>query len=81
MAGFAFAGGEYGTRDLWALRRQAQDERTRIAQLRHEIDSLGRLADSLTHDPATQERYAREKYGMIRPGELLYQVARPDSGR
>jgi len=33
----------------------------------------------LKTDPATQERYARELYGMIRPGETLYQVVPRDS--
>jgi cell division protein FtsB len=32
-------------------------------------------------DPATQERVAREVFGMIRPGELLYQVVPADSAR
>jgi cell division protein FtsB len=28
-----------------------------------------------------QERVARERYGMIRPGELLYRLVPADSGR
>ena len=81
MAVFALEGGEYGTRDLLQLKGQIRDERERIAELRHEVDSLGRLGRALRTDPATQERYARELYGMLRPGEFLYQVVPRDSSR
>lgn len=81
MALFALEGGEYGTRDLLALKRQARDEQSRIAALRHDLDSLNRLEHALKTDPVTQERVAREVYGMIRPGEMLYQVVPRDTTR
>ena len=78
---FAVQGGEYSTVDL--LR-----QRQRRAGLEREIDSLSRLVDSLTayklkvlNDPKTQERIAREEFGMIRGKELLYRIADPDSGK
>jgi cell division protein FtsB len=74
-------GGEYGTRELLALRRQGQEERRSIARLRLELDSLQRIERALRTDSATQERVAREQYGMIRDGELLYQVVPRDTGR
>jgi cell division protein FtsB len=43
------------------------------------VDSLARVLHSLKTDAATQERVARELYGMIRPGETLYQVVPVDS--
>jgi cell division protein FtsB len=79
MAAFAAEGGEYGTRDLLALRRQVRREKERMAQLRHEVDSLQDLEHLLKTDSATQERAARELYGMIRDGELLYQVVPRDT--
>ena len=81
LAGFALEGGTYGTRDLLALRRQAQDERDRIARLRHDVDSLAREIHALKTDSVTQERVAREQFGMIRSGEHLYQVVKPDTIR
>lgn len=81
MAVFALEGGEYGTRDLLRLKGQIRDERERIAELRLEVDSLSRLGRALRRDPATQERYARELYGMLRNGEVLYQVVPRDSSR
>lgn len=81
MAAFAVQGGEYGTTDMLALERRVRAEREAIARLRHEVDSLARLERLLTTDSATQERAARELYGMIRPGEILYQVVPLDTSR
>jgi cell division protein FtsB len=74
---FAIQGGEYGTTDLIRQHRQ----RVRLVR---EIDSLGRLVDTLRRykqrvltDPGTQERIAREEFGMVRGKELLYRIAEP----
>lgn len=67
-------GGEYGTADWITIRRQLADERAHVAALRVELDSLGTLARDLENNPAVQERVAREQFGMIRDGELLYRV-------
>ena len=76
---FAIQGGEYGTSDL--LRQRSQR-----ARLDREIDSLGHVVDSLKRykarvltDARTQERIAREEFGMVRGKELLYRFAEPDS--
>jgi cell division protein FtsB len=76
LGGVAFGvfGGEYSTLDWWQLKRQVAEQDSAIAQIRTEIDSLGTLADKLETDSATQERVARELFGMIRDGELLYRV-------
>ena len=79
MALFAMEGGEYGTRDLLKLKAQVRGERDSIVSLRSQVDSLTRLEQAMKSDPATQERVARELFGMIRPGELLYQVVPADS--
>jgi cell division protein FtsB len=79
MVLFALFGGDYGTHYLWGMNRQVSSERARISTLRHEVDSLARVLHALKTDAATQERVARELYGMIRPGEILYQVVPRDS--
>ncbi|HXV86666.1 MAG TPA: septum formation initiator family protein [Gemmatimonadales bacterium] len=73
---FGFAGGEYGTLDWWQLQRQVRDERAVVERLKADIDSLQREAQALERDPVTQERVAREAFGMLRPGEILYRVER-----
>ena len=74
LIALAVWGGEYGTADWIQIRRQLADERTKVAALRVEIDSLTRLAHDLEMNPAVQERVAREQFGMIRDGEVLYRV-------
>jgi cell division protein FtsB len=80
-AWFAVQGGEYSSLDLL-------QQRQRRMALQREIDSLSRVVDSLhaykvkvLNDPKTQERIAREEFGMIRGKELLYRIADPDSAK
>lgn len=77
--GFGAFGGEYGTFHWWELRQRVREERAAIQRLTVEVDSLRHEAEAIERDPATQERAARELFGMIRPGEILYRVetARP----
>jgi cell division protein FtsB len=79
MAAYAVEGGEYGTMDLLALRKQVRAERVALDRLRHEVDSLQREERALAQDPRVEEKVARELYGMIRPGEILYQVVAKDT--
>ena len=71
---FGAFGGEYGTLDWWQLHQQVKEERAAIQRLTVQIDSLQKEADALEHDPVEQERVAREQFGMIRPGEIVYRV-------
>ena len=76
---FGIQGGEYGTTDLLALRRQEAAEQAQVVRLRQVVDSLTREANAIEHDLRVQERVARERFGMIRRGELLYRLVPPDS--
>jgi cell division protein FtsB len=75
---FAVQGGEFGTLDL--IR-----QRTTKARISRSVDSLARIVDSLKaykdkvdRDPATQERIAREVFGMVRGSkEIVYRFAAP----
>ncbi|MFN2572599.1 MAG: septum formation initiator family protein [Gemmatimonadales bacterium] len=67
-------GGEYSTADWITIRRQFAEERSRVVALRTDIDSLATLAHDLETNPIVQERVAREQFGMIRDGEVLYRV-------
>ncbi len=75
---FGFAGGEYGTLDWWQLRRQIRAEQAALDSLTIEVDSLQKAVRAIQRDPAEVERVAREKYGMLRPGELLFQIQEPE---
>src|SRR5919108_2993250 len=73
---FALQGGEYSTRDLFVLH-------SRTRRLTHDVDSLQRQVDSLARflrlvksDSTTQERIAREEFGMVRGDkEILYRFS------
>ena len=79
MAFYAVEGGEYGTTDLLALKGQVRRAREDIVRLRNDVDSLRRMERALQTDSVLQEKVARELYGMIRPGEILYQVVGRDT--
>jgi cell division protein FtsB len=80
-AGLAFAiqGGEYSTVDLIRQQRAKKQLVRDIDALNRAIDSLRQFRDRVERDPATQERLAREIFGMVRgEKELLYRFA-PDN--
>ncbi|HEX5005401.1 MAG TPA: septum formation initiator family protein [Gemmatimonadales bacterium] len=74
---FAVQGGEYSLWNWWELRRAEAREQAAVADLIEVIDSLEPEAVALERDPKTQERAAREAFGMIREGEFLFRVIPP----
>ena len=70
----AVLAGEYSTLDWLKVRSQLGQERDSVEALRAQVDSLARVARALESDPATQERAAREQFGLIRNGEILYRI-------
>jgi cell division protein FtsB len=74
LALLALLGGEYGTFDWFSLRGTLAQERAALAGLEGEIDSLAKLVADLENSRAAQERAAREEFGMIRDGEILYRL-------
>jgi cell division protein FtsB len=78
---FAIQGGEYGTTHLLQLRHEVTQEEALVARLELVVDSLQRAARAIQQDPRTQERVAREAFGMIRTGEHLFRIVPGDTGR
>jgi len=76
---YAVWGGEFSAFDLGRVQRQRQAAQDSVALLRREADSLRVQAAKLESDPATVERVARERFGMIRDGETLYRFVPADS--
>ena len=74
---FAVEGGEYGTHDLWRQRGQMRRLTTEIDSVSRVVDSLQQYERRLERDPRLQERVAREVFGMVREGELLYRFYDP----
>jgi cell division protein FtsB len=76
---FAVWGGEFSVFDLASVQRQRQAAQDSAAAYRRQADSLRAEARRLESDPATIERVARERFGMIRDGETLYRFVPADS--
>ena len=77
---FAWFGGSYSEPNYRALMRDVAKAKRDSAVLQRSVDSLRSFHDSLMAFPAVQERVARQLYGMVRPGELMFLVAPADSG-
>jgi cell division protein FtsB len=72
---YAVFGGDYSLLDMIRLRREQQTTEQRLAAVRAETDLLRRQADRLETQDTTVERIAREQFGMVKEGELLYRFA------
>jgi cell division protein FtsB len=73
---FAVEGGEFSSLDLVRQRQTRARLVTSIDSLQRIVDSLKKYQDRVEHDPATQERIAREVFGMVRgTNEVLYRFA------
>ncbi|HEV2616105.1 MAG TPA: septum formation initiator family protein [Candidatus Acidoferrales bacterium] len=70
----------FGTHGLVAMRRskiQIQAVQAQIQQLDQENQELQQRIHSLKTDPAAIEKIARDRMGLARPGEMIFQL--PDS--
>ena len=77
---FGLQGGEYSTRDLYVLRVRSSSLQREVDSLQRRVDSLSRYLRAVKSDSATQERIAREEFGMVRGDkEILYRFG--DSAR
>ena len=75
---FAVQGGEYSTLDIMRQRQRLAELNTQSDSLQHMVDSLTRAERLVRTDTATQERIAREEFGMVRGNEILYRFL-PDT--
>jgi cell division protein FtsB len=69
---YALFGGEYSLLELRQARSEIAAQEEELNLIRGENEYLRARADSLQNDSATLEKLARERFGMIRDGEILY---------
>ncbi len=72
---YAVFGGEYSLLDTLDVDRERLAAMETLEAMNHRADSLRLRADSLEQDDRTLETLARERFGMIRDGEILYRFA------
>ena len=79
---YAVTGGSWSMADYRRLEQREARLRAQLDTLGRELDSLRAFGDSLRTDPRVQERVARARAGMIRPGEIavLLVPERPAAG-
>ncbi len=68
---YGLFGGGYTMMELRQMRARVADQAAEVEELRAELDSLRVWGDSLVASPWAIERVARQRYGFVRPGELL----------
>ena len=73
---YIFAG-ERGLPALLQSRRDAARLAESIAALRAQNAALSSEIRALTSDPATIERVARQKLGLVREGEIVVRIGQP----
>ena len=77
---YAVQGGEWGTTDLFRQKTRLARVHREVDSLSHEVDSLKKYKELIQTDPVTQEKIAREEFGMVKGNkEILYRFTEPDS--
>jgi cell division protein FtsB len=77
---YALFGGEYSVGDMRRIQKASDEAASVLAVRTAEMEARAAWADSLEQDPRVLEGLARERFGMIRPGEILYRFAEPLDG-
>ncbi len=79
LLGFALFG-DNGVVDLIRRHQYRQQLQSQVDQLRRENEQLHREIEALKSDWRTIEAIARQKLGMVRPDEVVYQFPGADKG-
>ena len=76
---YAFFGGRHSVFEVRTAERDRDVLAAQLDSLEKVNAGLAARVDSLETDPGTLERVAREKYGMVGPGEKIYWLPVADS--
>lgn len=66
--------GDGGMRDLHAIRARVAEQQAANVKLKQRNDALQADVDDLKHGQDAVEARARSQLGLIKPGEVFYQV-------
>jgi cell division protein FtsB len=73
---YIFLFGDYGVYRMWKQNKEIAELQRTIEALRLEQEGLKQEIYLLENDPEYIEKIAREKYGMIKEGEIIYKIVR-----
>ncbi|MGH8184496.1 MAG: cell division protein FtsB [Rhodanobacteraceae bacterium] len=72
--------GDGGMRDLRAIRARVSEQQAQNAKLKQRDDALHADVEDLKHGQDAVEARARSQLGLIKPGEVFYQVVNTPGG-
>jgi len=72
--------GDGGVRDLRAIRTRVAEQQAQNAKLKQRNDALHADVEDLKHGQDAVEARARSQLGLIKPGEVFYQVVTGPAG-
>ncbi|HYR52596.1 MAG TPA: septum formation initiator family protein [Candidatus Dormibacteraeota bacterium] len=78
---YSFIGGQTGLIRIRALQSETQALRTRKVALATEAERVDQNRENMAKDPLVTERVARERFHMVKKGEILYRYQEEDSAR
>ncbi len=79
---YIFGFGNYGIYQYYTLRKVESQLKTELSQLEAEAEELKKNIELLLdRDPDYIQRIAREKYGLVKPGEKIYIITPSSQSR
>ncbi|MGH8040889.1 MAG: cell division protein FtsB [Rudaea sp.] len=72
--------GEGGMRDVWRLQHRLFEQKQENAKLKQRNEALSAEVQDLKSGKDVIEERARSELGLIKPGEVFYQVVEPAPG-
>ena len=69
--------GEGGMREVWLLQRKLSEQKDENQKLKQRNEALSAEVQDLKSGKAAIEERARAEQGLVKPGEVFYQVVEP----
>ena len=72
--------GDGGMREVWRLEQRLDEQKKENAKLKQRNEALAAEVQDLKSGKEAIEERARSELGLIKPGEVFYQVVEPQAG-
>jgi cell division protein FtsB len=72
--------GEGGMRDVWRLEQRLAEQKLENQRLKQRNEALAAEVQDLKSGKDAIEERARSELGLIKPGEVFYQIVEPQPG-
>ena len=73
--------GDGGMREVWRLQQRLDEQKKENAKLKQRNEALAAEVQDLKSGKEAIEDRARSELGLIKPGEVFYQVVEPTDGK